>query len=391
MSIASRREYLNTMSERYQGTKSRSEKTALIDEVVQTLHYHRKHATRVLRHPPGLRRNPVSRQRQLMYLESGPAIQLVWEALDFCCAERLHPVLLSTAEHLARHGSLVLSDVVRDQLSQISRSTLARRLARMPSPKCRSLVSKRYPGATLRSQVPLGRYDWDEDRPGALEIDLVEHNGGSSLGHFAYTLTVVDVVTGWSRRRAVLGRGQTGVHKELSLIISEWPCQPWGLHADNGSEFLNHQIIRFCRTHKLAFTRSRPYCKNDNAHAEQKNLQFVRNFVGYDRYDTPAQLDWLNLVYSMLDPYANMFLPGRKLISKIRCGPKVKKRYDTAATPFQRLCSSASLDQETHLKLQQYITSTNPLLHYRALRRIIEGGFESMPTGPITPLEDAAD
>lgn len=138
-------------------------------------------------------------------------IQVVWEALDYACTERLHPVLLATAEHLAGHGEVVLTPTVREQLASISRATLGRRLAELPSPKPRRQVLPRpKPGTLLRTEVPVARYEWDEDRPGALEIDLVEHNGGSTTGHYAYTLSVVDVVSTWSRRRAFLGRSQKG-------------------------------------------------------------------------------------------------------------------------------------------------------------------------------------
>ncbi|MEW6523979.1 MAG: hypothetical protein AB1445_10515, partial [Bacillota bacterium] len=156
------------------------------------------------------------------------------------------------------------------------------------------------PPSALQAEVPLGRYDWDEGRPGALEIDLVEHNGGSSQGHYAYTLNVVDAVSGYSRRRAVLGRVQAGIFRELADILKQWPFRPWGLHADNGSEFLNNHLIRFTKKTGLEFHRSRPYRKNDNAHVEQKNRRLVREVVGYERFDTVAQVDWLNRVYTGL-------------------------------------------------------------------------------------------
>lgn len=155
----------------------------------------------------------------------------------------MHPVLLATAEHLARHGELVLSDQIREELRRISRATLARRLKTWRSPKSRKKTySQSRALSHLRSQVPIETYRWDEQKPGALEIDLVEHNGGSAIGHFAYTLTVVDVVTGYSRRRAFLGKSQKVVFEALTFILSEWPFQPWGLHSDNGSEFLNSHL-----------------------------------------------------------------------------------------------------------------------------------------------------
>jgi transposase InsO family protein len=260
------------------------------------------------------------------------------------------------------------------QLAEISRATLARRMTKWQSPKGKGAIPRQKPGSRLRSEVPMDRYNWNENRPGALEVDLVEHNGGSSLGHFAYTLSVVDVVTGYSRRRAVLGRGQAGVHQELVNIVNCWPFKPWALHTDNGSEFLNAHLIAFAKQYKLFFTRSRPYRKNDNAHVEQKNRQYVREIVGYDRYDTPEDVHWLNQVYAILDPYVNLFLPLRKVIFKQRRGAHVQKRYDQASTPFQRLQITGILCPETQMFFEDQFRTLNPLSLHRDLECLITKG-----------------
>lgn len=349
MSMPSRREYLGTMYKRYKEASLRANKSQIVDEVVDVLGYNRKYAVHVLNNPVATLKEPVKRKRPIEYIEALPAIQLVWDALDFPCAERLHPVLAPTAEMLSIHGEICLTPEIRRQLSQISRATLARRLKRLRSPKSNRTLPGRRPNTGLRAEIPVERYDWDETRPGALEVDLVEHNGGSSLGHFAYTLSAVDVVSGFSRRRAVLGRGQAGVHRELKAILQDWPTPPWGLHCDNGSEFINDQLFRFCQENKLSFTRSRPYKKNDNAHVEQKNQQYVREIVGYERYGTPEAVEWLNQIYACLDPYANLFLPMRKVIAKERRGSHVRKRFDTARTPFQRLSETGALTLKARL------------------------------------------
>lgn len=372
MSIKSRREYLNNMRQRYNRDVTRLEKSNIIDEVVKVLECHRKHAITVLNQLPSSDRLPAKRCRPLQYIEALPAIQLMWEALDYPCAERLHPVLLSTAQILAKHNELALTAEITQQLSQISRATLARRLVKWRSPK-RSLPRFK-PNSKIKSEVPIDIYAWDEDKPGALEIDLVEHNGGSSLGQFAYTLTVVDIVSGYSRRRAVLGKGQRGVFKELKLIISQWPFNPWAIHSDSGSEFLSDHLVRFCKECSLEFSRSRPYKKNDNAHVEQKNRQFVREIVGYARYDTPEEVAWLNEVYTQLDAYANLFLPMRKVIFKERKGAKVKKRYDIARTPLQRLIEKDVLNDDMKSNLLKQYQSLNPLVLHRQLENLLARG-----------------
>jgi hypothetical protein len=386
MSLFSRREYLRVMRKRYRMATTRQEKGRILSEVEATCGYHRKYAIRVLADvheslPPRRRR---SRKRQ--YIEALPIIQVVWEALDYPCAERLHPVLLQTAEQLEAHGELRLSPPVREQLAQISRATLARRLATLPSPKPRRLVAPPKPGIIRQTAVPIGRYPWDEAKPGALEIDLVEHNGGNSSGHFAYTLSVVDVVTYWSRRKAVLGRGQRGVHQALSELLQEWPYPIWGLHSDNGTEFLNDMIVRFAQGLGLKFSRSRPYKKNDNPHVEQRNRQFVRDIVGYERYDTPEQVEWLNHVYAVLDPYANLFLPTRKVIAKERNGVRVRKKYDTAKTPYSRAIEAAVLSNDTKREFDDWLKRNSPLALHRQLEKLLDQGAP-----PSRQLADAAD
>jgi len=345
MSVRTRREYLEFKRKEYQQARSRQEKSRILDEVCRNCDYHRKYAIQVLngRAGPSEPADKRRRRRRKQYQEALPVIQVVWEALDYPCAERLHPVLLPTAELLAAHGEVTLTPLIRQQLAAISRSTLARRLAELPSPKPRRSVPRPKARTLLHQQVPIGRFDWDEDRPGALEVDLLEHNGGSTAGHYAYTLSVVDIVTGWSRRRAILGLSQKAVHSALAHILDEWPFPPWALHTDNGAEFLNSFLLRFVEDRGLVFHRSRPYRKNDSPHVEQRNRQFVREVVGYARYDTPEHVAWLNEVYAWLDLYANLFLPTRKVVAKTREGSRVIKRYDQAATPFQRLLALAVL------------------------------------------------
>ncbi len=195
-------------------------------------------------------------------------IQSVWEALDYPFAERPHPMLLPTAEILTKHDEIFLTEEIWESCSQISRTTLARRLTKWFSLK-QSLPQNK-PGNKIKSEVPIDVCSWDEDKPGALEIDLAEYNGGSSLGQFSYTLNMVDIVTFYSLRRATLGKWQKGIFKEIKLIISQWPFTIWTLHSDGCSDLLSDHLVLFCKENGLEFSRGRPYCKNDNAHVEQE-------------------------------------------------------------------------------------------------------------------------
>lgn len=375
MSIHSRKEYMKTMKDQYRKAKSRKDKSLIIDEIIRATAYNRKYVLQLLN---GLLPPPKARsgkRKPLKYQEAVPAIQTVWRALDYPCAERLHPVLLEIADKLAKHGHLTLSPLVRSQLASISRSTLGRRLAKWASEKPAGKSSRAAKSfSRLRSEIPVQTYDWDEKRPGALEIDLVEHNGGSSQGQYAYTLTVVDIVTGYSRRRAVANRSQASVFQAIEYVLSAWPMKPWGIHSDNGSEFMSNHLRRYCQKEKLMFTRSRPYRKNDNAHAEQKNRQYVREVVGYERYETSQDVDWLNAVYACLDDYANLFLPMRKVISKKRVDGKVRKRYDKARTPVQRLIDAGVLDASVIARINAVKDAADPLRLHEQLEKLIQDG-----------------
>lgn len=150
--------------------------------------------------------------------------------------------------------------------------------------------------------------------------------------------------------------------------------KPWGLHSDNGSEFMSNHIKRFCKDRNLTFTRSRPYRKNDNAHVEQKNRQYVREIVGYERYDTPEAVEWLNAVYACLDEYANLFLPMRKVISKERIDGKVRKKYDKARTPLQRLIETGALEEQAVNKIRAQKETSDPLRLHEHLEQLIQAG-----------------
>jgi transposase InsO family protein len=181
---------------------------------------------------------------------------------------------------------------------------------------------------------------------------------------------VVDVVTGWSARKAVMGKSQAVVLEALEALLAAWPSLVWALHSDNGSEFLSRHLIRYCEKHGITFHRSRPYRKNDNAHVEQKNRQLVREVVGYDRIDTPTGLAWLNMLYDTLDVYANLVLPNLKVISKTRTGSKVQKRYDTAKTAFDRLVQLDALHPSKADELTKARANLNPLQLRRTLDRL---------------------
>jgi hypothetical protein len=203
-------------------------------------------------------------------------------------------------------------------------------------------------------------------------MDLVAHEGGNASGDFAYTLDLTDVSTGWTELAAVKNRAQVWVFEALQEVRQRLPFPLLGLDSDNGGEFINHHLKRYCEQEKITFTRSRPYRKNDNCFVEQKNYSVVRRHVGYGRYDTEVELQLLNQLYEYLRLYVNFFLPSQKLLQKTRRGSRVHKRYDRARTPYRRVLDSQQVPEKCKKKLRSQYRKLNPAELYRQIRRLEE-------------------
>ena len=289
------------------------------------------------------------------------ALKVVWEVSDHLCSKRLHPFLREFIGVLKRHGEISISPEIESRLYQISPSTIDRLLApyrtiegHRPSTTTRS-------GKLLKSSIPIRTFsDWVEDKPGFLECDLVAHCGESTEGFYLNTLSAVDVATGWIECLGVWGKGQIRVGGAIHRVRQQLPFKLLGLDSDNGSEFINQYLYEYCLREGITFTRSRSYKKNDSCYVEQKNWSVVRRLVGYERYSSKAAIEKLNQVYYLLRLYVNFFQPVMKLKSKTRTGAKVRKIYDIAKTPYQRLLDSGVLTEEKRGELRASFLRLNP-------------------------------
>ena len=211
--------------------------------------------------------------------------------------------------------------------------------------------------------------DWSENKPGFVEIDLVGHDGGNARGEYIQTLDITDVCTGWTETQAVKNKAQIWVFEALKDIRDHLPFELLGIDSDNGGEFINAPLLKFCEEEKITFTRTRPYRKNDNCFVEQKNYSVVRRAVGYLRYDTEKELKTLNELYKVLRLYTNFFQPVMKLIEKTRIGSKVIKKYDKAKTPYQRVLDSPYAAVKAKEKLKAEYNQLNPAELKRKITR----------------------
>jgi hypothetical protein len=374
MTKIGKRELLEAIRPRYLRA-SKAEKGRILDEFVITTGYHRKYAIRLLRHGPPRRPAGRRRGRRIYTLAVVQALTYVWEVCDCICSRRLHPFLPEILAVLERHQELVLAAETKELLLRMSRATIDRLLKPARARRPQRGLSTTKPGTLLKKAISVRTFaDWEDARPGFLELDLVAHCGDSTSGEYIHTLDTVDVSTGWSECVAVPNRGQQAVFQALQVIRARLPFPLLGIDSDNDSAFINDHLYRYTQREQITFTRSRPYKKNDQAHIEQKNWSVVRRLIGYDRYDSAQALAHFNALYQDLRLYVNFFQPSLKLVDKHRVDKKVRKTYDVAKTPYQRVLLSSDVTEGNKEALRQTYASLNPV----ALRRRIDAHLNAL-------------
>lgn len=362
MTINERRKYLKLVAPRY-AKSGRAERSRLLTEMEEVTELHRKSLLRLM-HVPSLERAPKkTRYKRRRYGTAvAEVVRVVWESLDYVCAERLTPALPETARQLARWGELVLTIEVQEKLGSISRATVQRLLQRFQQNTPKLPRRRPQPPNQLLREVPMERLGWDISMPGSFETDLVHHCGLVAAGTYVHTLQLVDIATGWSERVAILGRSQEAMVKGFRKVQERLPFPITHLHPDNGSEFFNDHLIRYFgeEVTGLRLSRSRPYRKNDNRFVEQKNSSLVRAYVGYERLDGGAQCAALNALYDQLWIYYNLFQPVLHMMRKEVVNGKLRRTHDKAKTPYQRLLASGTLSAEKEVELALLYARTNP-------------------------------
>jgi hypothetical protein len=375
MTIDERRKYVKLMASRYQKAK-RSERSQLLTEMEQVSKLHRKHLIRLLNGESLERQNRQTPRSRTYGLEVEEVILRVWESLDYICAERLTPTLVKTATHLATFGVLVLTAEVESHLARISVATVERLLRKHRSRKARLPRPGPRRANQVTKGVPMKRIAWDIREPGHFEVDLVHHSGESSAGEYGHTLQLIDVATGWSERVMLWGRGYQAMREAFEQVSKRLPFAIKELHPDNGPEFFNWHLVRYWKEQVTGvhLSRSRPYHKNDNRNVEQKNDTLVRQYFGELRLETAEQIAAGNRLYERMWLYYNLFQPVMHLSEKTVEGDKVRRKWDQAQTPYQRLLATGVLSQEQQERLNELYEQTNPLL----LRKEIYTGLAAL-------------
>jgi hypothetical protein len=371
MSRRARWEVLTAVYPRYRGA-GRVDRGRILDEFCETTGYQRKYALRLLNGPPPGPERPRRRRRPATYgLPVIQALTAIWEAAGYPWSVRLKALLPLWLPWVRRR--LRLSATVCQQLRAISARQIDRRLAATKRQRTTRRYGRTKPGTLLKHHIPVKTDHWDVTVPGFTELDLVAHAGHRADGEFAHSLNVTDIHTTWGETRAVLGRGEARIQAALEEIRQALPFRLRGIDSDNGSEFINNHLYRYCQAQEIQFTRGRPYKKDDNAHIEQKNWTHVRKLVGYLRYDTPAAVAALTDLYRReLRLFQNLFLPSVKLQRKERVGARLRRRYDVPRTPLDRVQACPEADPVAVARLLALRDQLDPFALAQAIDRKLE-------------------
>jgi hypothetical protein len=387
MSKKSKNEYIEKMNERYQ-SRGRAGRSLLLDEICEVCGYDRKHAIKLMR-PGGYRRGVAAKKagRKATYgAEELAVIKPIWLAANQPCGKLLKGLLPLWLPHVAPPPA----DDLRGKVLAASASTLDRLLKPVKAVERRRRNSATKPGTLIKSQIPIRTDNDDIDRPGYVEADTVAHCGGSLEGDFVWSVNLTDIDSQWTQCRAVWNKGQHGVVGAIRGIEADLPFELLGFDSDNGSEFLNWHLVKYLQDRgespKVAFTRSRPYRKNDNARVEGKNWTHARQLLGYDRLGNPDCLAALNEAYRAWCLMKNLYVPVMKLTGKIRVGGKYRKKYDKPKTPADRLLAWPGLPSVHREWIEQQLSTNDPFALSAKVEEKLTEVFALCRTGP----EDSA-
>jgi hypothetical protein len=374
--MKSRKELTESLCARYRRSGRRAKKM-MLGEFCESTQYNRAYAALLLR-GYGLRRYQAGpagvvmravkvRQRRggrprLYGAEVQRVVLNIWGRFGYLCGKRLAPILRRCLPSIRRDRFLRVSATTCESLKHISAASIDRLL----KPARQRLKLKggchTRPTTALLGLIPVRTFgDFAAVAPGHVQLDTVGHDGGISSGEYAFSLALCDVCTGWTERRAVQNRASRWIMGALGEMREAVPFPVTHLHSDNGAEFINHNLYRYCKAEKIELSRSRAGRKNDNCWVEQKNFDTVRKLVGYARYCSLEALEALNALYRVQGVLQNYVLPSMKLREKKRIGSKVHKRYDKLMTPAERVLKHAHIGEALKAKVRRMNARVDPL------------------------------
>jgi len=397
---------------RYRGQKRRAARSQTLDEVQRLTEYNRRYAAWLLRNvgkvrlvkaPDGSLVKLVVGQRNRRRATHRPrrydqrvkkVLLFLWECFDQMCGKRLVALLPQMLALLVRQGKLKRHGAVYGKLRQISAATIDRLLKEERERRRLKGIAHTRPSTALKNSIPVViSSELRRDEPGHFQMDLVGHDGGNPNGQFAFTLTAVELYSGWVEPRILLNKAQRWTKNAVESLKTSTPVALCTLHSDNDSAFLNEPLQSWCAANRIRYARSRPYHSNDTCYVEQKNYNIVRQALGYARFETEEEVALIARLYERLRLLINFFYPSMKLLDKKRVNGRIRKRYDKPRTPAARLLECATVPAQNKRRLRQQLASLDPMalkgqiaaLQSRLLKMVRRKNMKILYPGPSDP------
>ena len=376
--MAARRQVTNKLQGQYRKA-SKADKGKILDRVVATTGMGRSTARRMLTGPrlpdPGEQVDGRTLRARGFGDDARALLEHVWALMAMPCGKYLVVMLELWLPLLAAAGDLdkpFATEAALAELKTMSAATVDRYLKPARDAMRIKGISTTKPSPLLRNSISI-RTCADEvpKAPGVIEADTVAHCGPSLIGEFARTLTMTDLVTGWTENASIRNNACKWITQGIAELQQRFPFPMVIFDSDCGSEFINHEVADWLQARDIAQTRSRPYQKNDQAHVESKNNHVVRKHAFYWRYDTGQELELLNQLWALVSLRLNFFTPTKKAVGYTTTADGRKKRiYDKPATPWHRLQASGILDAQQLSDVAARIEGINPADLTRPITRI---------------------
>ena len=366
--MAARRQVTNKLRSQYRRA-SKADKSKVLDRVVATTGMGRSTARRMLTGPRLLDPAEQVDRRTLRARgfsdDARALLEHVWALMGMPCGKYLVVMLEVWLPLLAAAGDLdkpFATEQASAELAAMSAATVDRYLKPARDRMRIKGISTTKPSPLLRNSIAI-RTCADEapQAPGVIEADTVAHCGPTLIGEFARTLTMTDLVTGWTENCSIRNNAAKWIVAGVEELRERFPFAMVILDSDCGGEFINHEVAAWLQDRDIEQTRSRPYQKNDQAHVESKNNHVVRKHAFYWRYDTGQELELLNRLWRLVSLRLNFFTPTKKAVGYSTTAHGRKKRiYDKPATPWQRLQASGVLDTQQLSVITARVDGINP-------------------------------
>lgn len=367
--MAARRHVTNKLRDAYRRA-SKSDRGRILDEVVETTGMGRSTARRMLTGPP--LPDPAAQidRRRLRSKgfsdESRLLLEHVWTLMGCPCGKYcvvMLPLWLPLLEAAGDLDKPFATSATVTEVESMSAATIDRYLG--PARRSMQLrgISTTTPTAPLlRNSIGLSKAGDDPaTTPGVIEADTVAHCGPTFVGDSTRTLSMTDLVTGWTENASIRNNASRWIVQAVENLAGQFPFPLRVFDSDNGSEFINHDVTHWLQQRDIAQTRSRPYRKNDQATVESKNNHVVRKHAFHWRYDTPEELALLNELWPLVSLRLNFFTPTKKPTGYATTADGRRTRlYDQPRTPWLRVLESGLLTDTQIDATQARITSINP-------------------------------